>query len=683
MARRNVVWVRKSTDAQEDKAQVSNIKKMLAEQGIEEPHSVHWFHTTASRRVVRNDSEFKRLLALVEQDQIGIIFVEKANRFGQTDSSNWFGVIGILRDHDTELWDLDERKELTSDDIGTEITGLVGAHTNKKQLEDTATFATRTKVDNFKTVGSWPTGCHPFGYGKVYFVNAQLRWEFHPSSRTIGRVYLANANGKLTESAEDTKIPPRAKKERGITKLIPHRDKQYVKSVKLIFDWFTRAGLSRRAIAKRLNDEGRQYYAKPFTPALVREILLNPAYAGDTHFGKTQSGVYCSFDKDGNLLKFKDRKRQDTARNKAIPRDESERMVMPDTHKPLIDRKTWELAQAKITSEQSDRKQQRTSFAPRNPNYYLKQLLVCGHCGKGMIGRTENGNKVVYVCSSYVNARTVGNPQECGYHRIAHDDAERMLLTKAAELGIPVNVPEGIETPESTTLRLEHLQDASDEALEQMAAAVKDGTIALTAYFKEHYDLTSKELSEIKRCADEFYNAGELSRRYRDKLPVEFRDFKKAIADCECNAIAKATKQVEGLKDKHTKYTIAKADASDRQRVVLSAELEKIEAELDKWESRTMPLSDKIRAIHDADDSRIAEYGDLLVDWPNMEARAKGEALRRLFEKLILYWNREWHAAEAKPSRPRKTDRPGRWTYTIDAERIEWGLQDINLKGCA
>lgn len=683
MIRHNAVWIRKSTDAQEDKAQVANVKKMLAEQDLEEPTSAYWFHTTVSRRAVREDDEFQRLMKLVEQDQIGTIFVEKANRWGQTDSSNWFGSLQPLREHGTALWELDGRKDLTADDIGTEVVGIVGAHANRKQLEDTATFSLRTRVDNFTTTASWPTGCHPFGYGKTYFVDGQLRWEFHPVSRTMGRVYTPDTKGKLIAAATDTRIPPRAKKEGGITKLIPHRDKRFVKSVQLIFDWFTRSGLSRRAIAKRLNDEGRLYYSKPFTPTLVREILINAAYVGDTHFGKSRGGFYRSFDSKGNLVTITDRKNQAKRRAKTTRRDESERLIMTDTHEALITRKTWELAQAKIASETQDREKKRTSFSPRNPNYFLKQILVCGHCGKGMVGRTEKNGTVVYLCGSYVNAHTIGNPHECGFHSIKHEYAEGLLLAKAAELGIPVTVPEGIETPKSVNLRLENLQDASDEAVEELADAIKDGTQALIKYFREHYDLTAKELSSIKRCAAEFYNVGDLTRRYRELLPVDFRDFKKAIDDCERRAIKMAAKHFQQLKDQHTKLVIAKALASDREKVVLAHQVESIEAELDKWEPRMLPLIDKIQAIHDADDARLKQYSDLLVDWPNMEARAKGEALRRIFDKVHLFWDKQWHPSEEKPSRPRTTDRDGRWSYTLKVEQIEWGLKDIDLFRCS
>ena len=45
-------------------------------------------------------------------------------------------------------------------------------------------------MNNFKDTGTWPTGAHPFGYGKAcYTPEGKLVWEWQPVSRSKGQVF--------------------------------------------------------------------------------------------------------------------------------------------------------------------------------------------------------------------------------------------------------------------------------------------------------------------------------------------------------------------------------------------------------------------------------------------------------------------------------------------------------------
>src|SRR5262249_51333682 len=147
-----------------------------------------------------------------------------------------------------------------------------------------------------------------------------------------------------------------------------------------------------------LNAEGLLFNGGPFTYPDIRNILINPAYTGDTYYGKVQTGELHTFDSKGLITEIK-QKRGNTYQDRV--RVLSECLLKQDTHEALVDRKTWELAQKKLADER-----ERISYAPRNPAYYLKQLFVCGHCGKGLAARTENGagreKVVIYVCSTYI-----------------------------------------------------------------------------------------------------------------------------------------------------------------------------------------------------------------------------------------------------------------------------------------
>src|SRR5688572_16764985 len=141
---------------------------------------------------------------------------------------------------------------------------------------------------------------------------------------------------------------------------------------------------------------------------------------------------------------------------------------MEDTHKGLIDRATWNLAQKKLKGFR-----ERSSFSPRNPDYYLKQIFVCGHCGKNMTGRTEidpsnKERRVVYFCSSYINNKIAGTPSPCGAHRITHANAEKLLLDKIKELSLPYDELASVPARENLRERYSHLEGADEEALKQL-----------------------------------------------------------------------------------------------------------------------------------------------------------------------------------------------------------------------
>ena len=110
-------------------------------------------------------------------------------------------------------------------------------------------------------------------------------------------------------------------------------------------------------------------------------------------------------------------------------------------------------------------------------------------------------------------------------------------------------------------------------------------------------------------------------------------------------------------------------------------EIDRIESDLHKWESRKLSISEHLRKILVAEDQRQAERRQLLAEWPTLESRERGEAFRRLFKTVTLYWDRKFIPARTTPSHPRKTDRPGRYRYTLRPDLIEWDLATTDLGG--
>jgi DNA invertase Pin-like site-specific DNA recombinase len=102
--RTDAVFVRKSTKAQDEQAQEGSVTKLLTDIGVTVPDE-NWFVGVVSRRKVKENAEFNRLMELVRQDKIGTIYVESQDRWGTITSADYFGTIGTLQKHQTRLFD--------------------------------------------------------------------------------------------------------------------------------------------------------------------------------------------------------------------------------------------------------------------------------------------------------------------------------------------------------------------------------------------------------------------------------------------------------------------------------------------------------------------------------------------------------------------------------------------------
>lgn len=656
------VFIRKSTQAQDEQGQIANVQNMLRDQGASVPEG-QWFVGTVSRRKVRKNADFARLMELIEADRVGTVYIESQDRWGSADRKELFHLLYILEQHSTRLFDLRAKKDLTEGDFATEMLTIVGSLKSEKELQDISYRSLRTRVSNFRDNGSWPTGTHPFGYGKAcYSPTGKLLWVFQPISRSRGRVSYADADGNLVLGQENVKIPRKDKRDKII--LIPNDNSRYVEAVRTLFDLYVRVGLSRRAISKELNLAGFKFYDKPFRHPDTTNILTNPAYVGDTHFGKRLSGELHTFDANGIVVPL-------TKHSAKRNREESERIIRENTHEGLIDRAIWKAAQQKLADEQES-----TNFSPRNPAYYLKQLFRCGHCGKNLTGRMETvaggQRKPIYVCSTYIAGKCNGHPVECGYHRISHDDAERLLLEKVQEMGLDFDFKTSDLARMALRDRLVLVGYKDEEAFFQWSEWVGEGIDALLEYLERAHYAHGEELQRLAEIAARFYDNLKTHDSHFDGLTVTAEQFAKAVRIVEARSVAQAKGRMADLQEEHSQLTLGWAKASEMMQAVLKEQLDRIEQEINEVRPRTTPLSERVAKLGAAERDRQKEREHITAEWPRMEAREKGEALRRLFKTVTLYWERTYHHAMKKPTRPRKTNRPGRYSYALQKARIKW-----------
>lgn len=662
VARIDCVFIRKSTDSQKEEGQIANVQNELKTLHVAIADE-HWFTVTVSRRKVQRDPDFKRLMKLVEAGQVGTVYVESQDRWGTADREELYALLGRLRANDTRLYDLKAKRDLTEKDLAGELLTFMNSVKSENELKDTAYRSLRTRVNNFQATATWPTGLHPYGYGKaVYSPTGRLLWVWQPTSRLRGDRYSPDDKGKLKLTDRDVALPRKLRGE--LTVLVPSINQEWVANVRLIFDLFTRMTLSRRQISTRLNKEGRRYYDREWTHSLVSQVLNNAAYVGDIEFGKTQSGELHTFDGAGLVVPVK------KSTGKTVKRQAAERQYKSNTHEGLIDRKTWDAAKAKIQLES-----ERTTHAPKKAEYYLRQIFVCGHCGKNMTGRTDIDHKtkartVSYVCTSWMLGNSAGQSEKCGMNRITHADAEQLLLDKIKEENLAYDAAVSAGARANIEARLEALRDADEAAREDWWRWVDEGAKQLAKYLATEYKLTPKDKSSLETAARRFYRHGENADLRH--LPLAARDFKLAIDHVEKSEAKRAKARLDELKAEHNCMTLAWAKASAEQQQALKAECDRLEAEMGQCREHQTPLRDRLAKLFGDDDARQVERGQLQAEWPTLEGRERGEALRKLFHQVTLFWSREWIPASTKPTRPIKTKRQGRYRYKLLKDKTVW-----------
>lgn len=675
--RLNVVMIRKSGSQQDEKGQADNVGKGLAEQGISiDPK--YWFYCTVPRAYSEGNADFKRLMELVQTGKVGTIYVETQDRFGTDDAVDFFTMIKTLRINRTRLYDLREKMDLTQKDDRTLMTIFLAAMKSSKERKDIGFRTTRKKVPLFMETGSWPSGSHPFGYGKRCYASdgKTLLWEWQPSSRTKGQQFFP-VGKKLKAGPTNVSIPKKESGKRWVTKLVPSNNKEDVKTVQLIFDLFVYEGLSYRKISEWLNDEDRKFYDRPFTFGLVREILKNPAYVGDTHFGKTQTAQHYTFDTSANTVEIESDEDFDEVvitngkKPPAKRRPVEERLVKQDTHKGLITRQVWKLAQEKIAAMD-----ERPSFSPRKPEYYLKPILVCGHCGENMTGGWEGkGDKkiVAYMCSSYRSGKSNGQKVKCGSHRITHADAERLLLDKIKELKLDFDELGSMAVTASIKQSLDLVEMEKYDNAAKDEKLIAEGIAALRAYYKGNYDSTSAARKRFEEAAKQQYEFWKIDRTLFTK------QFREIVRHAEAESVAEAKAKLAKLDKDHTRLTAGWGDATDKMREKLKSQAADIESQMDAWKDRTKTISERLAEIRQTGHEMYDRYSSLLDEWPALELREKGESLRRIFKTVKLYWQPHFHPSSDSPSRPRSTNRDGRFSYELLTDKIGWEFAALNL----
>ncbi len=266
-------------------------------------------------------------------------------------------------------------------------------------------------------------------------------------------------------------------------------DEEAAQIVKSIFTWFVQDGMSKSAIAKKLNELGvpnptayknRVQHFKYKNPnsavndglwcgSLVRKIMINEVYTGSMVQGRHR------------VISYK------VHTQVQVPEDEW--YIVPNTHEAIIDKTLFDKAQLLHSRD--------TRTAPNKDQLYLfSGFLRCADCNKSM-RRQVTKNIVYYYC------RTKIDKGQCTKHTIREEKLTQAVLDA---IRIQINL-------------VESLTDTLD-AINQNAT-IKTESTRLSAMLK----LREDELQKIIIAIDNLYlswQSGEITKEDHRRMRANF-----------------------------------------------------------------------------------------------------------------------------------------------------------------
>ena len=256
----------------------------------------------------------------------------------------------------------------------------------------------------------------------------------------------------------------------------------------------------------------------------VSKILAKPEYIGHTVNFRTHKESYKS--------------------KRILPNPEEEWMIFENTHDPIVDVETWELAQKlRKTVRRPDIVQE------ANP---LTGLLYCVDCGGKMFRHRKQyntkseGEKIydIYECGTYSRSRR-RTVQECSGHYVPTDAVRELILITLRTI-----CPWAIQNKEEFAARVR------EESELRQKNAVKEAKRQMTVMKKRH-----AELDVLIQKLYETYALGKMSEERYDALSAgyenEQKDLAERIAKCkqELDAYETDSDRIEKFLSLAEKYT--------------------------------------------------------------------------------------------------------------------------------
>lgn len=430
---------------------------------------------------------FKAMLAFCqEQDRLGqpieVIACWSADRFSRSDSDETGGFVWQFRQAGVgRMFTVDEGWIDLTDPTARAVFGLKQDLGRAAYVRDLAKKVRRGKK-HAAADGLFPGGKAPYGY-QLEPVQVGRKWK---------------------------------------SRLVPHPTEADV--VRRLFETYADTTVSLRGLVDQLRqDEVPSPTGKPlWIPTTVARVLSNVLYLGNAVYGRKSYGRYAG------AVRVKAGKKLAESTGLATP--EADWVRKDRTHEPLVPPELFDRVQKRLAANQGKKGTRKT--AP----FVLAGLLVCGKCGKRMVGQTgvtaRNGKRHkyrLYTCASYHL-----NGSASGCHRNTVEEC-RMLRAVVGK------VAGGFDSPDAEAA----VRDALRQQ-EQDAAGSADRVRELEARERE---LDRKVGNLIDRLGDDLPDAVLADVRDRIKTVSADRDAVRAEL-ARVRAAAVAVEDVDARADR-------------------------------------------------------------------------------------------------------------------------------------
>lgn len=268
--------------------------------------------------------------------------------------------------------------------------------------------------------------------------------------------------------------------------------------VRQIYRWCVEEQLSSYAIHQRLTAQGippRKSSPRGWAQSSVIEILRDSLYKGEAYYNRTQPGdVRRPYGQRG----LKDRPPGNGQGRTRRPQSDWIPVRVP----ALIDPETWERAQTQLV-----RNRERAQRHNTQHRYLLRSMLVCGRCGRRMVG-TWSAQGGRYICAlrypRYVPGACMG----------------RSLGATTIEPRVWDHVKTLLSDPE--VLRMQYEQGRGDPAVdvraEQERARLERKLTALDREVTRLIDAYQAEVIELADLAERRHRIEDHGRMLRERV---------------------------------------------------------------------------------------------------------------------------------------------------------------------
>ena len=237
--------------------------------------------------------------------------------------------------------------------------------------------------------------------------------------------------------------------------------------------------------------------------------------------GKTVSNILAKPEYIGHTVNFRTHKESYKSK-KIIPNPQDEWLIFENTHDPIVDVETWELAQKlRKTVRRAD---------PIQDASPLTGLLYCADCGEKMFRHRKNyntkskGQKIYdyYECSTYSKSQRHAI-QECSGHYVPTGAVQELIL-----LTLRTICPWAIKNKEKFAARVREeselrQKDAVKEARRQMSITRKQGLVWEHVFLPDFAPMEWQDRVKLWNAVEEAEKTKDsrLAREFVVALPIE------------------------------------------------------------------------------------------------------------------------------------------------------------------